>query len=414
MSNPNLLSPQANNGYYPTPSPAACGKRKHLELSAANMLASVNTANTKWDKGERKNTANGVELSKVMDVEGGGNSVEDYFQQQGGGKKNLPVTSTGSLFFETPTGSPRVDGEAFTLVKDPSLSTEPSLPKDSKKKAKKMSVLTGSESSAAPAPPAASTTASTTASASSARTQSAAGGHASEVIYPIGCLTQNKRSLRLLIVNPDQFRGDVASARENGEQSPSTPWDSQMKSLENYAMDGFEFDDIADIDFTDLGEDAVITQTTSTTTSSAAQTAKDNDNDKESRRDETAVPTPPPPPSVRPDAPSPINATTASASVATSLTPVPTKSSGPAPRSAPRPFLGDTLQVNKYNSDVANSASRNTHHPLDGISKRSMLHQLVVAGQHDKVTSCVADLKARSAKVAKEEVSNASNTARAP
>ena len=38
-----LQSPTTTIGFFPTPSPAACGKRKHAELTAAAMLATVGT-----------------------------------------------------------------------------------------------------------------------------------------------------------------------------------------------------------------------------------------------------------------------------------------------------------------------------------------------------------------------------------
>ena len=88
-TNPHLQSPNSTIGFFPTPSPAACGKRKHAELTAAAMLATVGTGQ-KGEGGRRKSLSQSMtdgmkQTALALSLEGDGpnNTVEDYFKNNG-------------------------------------------------------------------------------------------------------------------------------------------------------------------------------------------------------------------------------------------------------------------------------------------------------------------------------------------
>jgi hypothetical protein len=87
-SNPNLQSPSSTISFFPTPSPAACGKRKHAELTAAAMLATVGTGPKDATARKSLNLKNSKNdpllLNLEMDEEAGPSStMEEYFRNNG-------------------------------------------------------------------------------------------------------------------------------------------------------------------------------------------------------------------------------------------------------------------------------------------------------------------------------------------
>ncbi|GMH79579.1 hypothetical protein TL16_g08191 [Triparma laevis f. inornata] len=186
--NPNLQSPSSTISFFPTPSPAACGKRKHAELTAAAMLATVGTGPKDGKAKKSLNLKNdgtslsndGLILNLEMEEEAGPSStMEEYFKNNGPSLMNpnsnfsstadKPDTTTTSDF-KTPLSSP------------------------------KTGVVTKNKK----------------------------GQKVHEAVYPISNLGDKKfPTLSLQIVNPDDFGGP----EKHDSNSPSTPWESQIKSL---------------------------------------------------------------------------------------------------------------------------------------------------------------------------------------
>ncbi len=301
-TNRHMQSPESNTSFFPTPSPAACGKRKHAELTAATMLATVRGNGVPGDVDSKKSLVmKGVgeeDLSSAMNYESAGatTNIEDYFQNRSQGDQN----DGSSLFFQTPISSPKgkkVKGHA-------------------------------------------------------SQPQKVVGG---EVIYPISSLS-SKKTLRLQIVNPENFKSQQAS---KGTPSPSTPWESQIKSLESFSGD-FDFTDM-DINFDEADVpvlDAAPSSTSATTDSVKSPAEVDKANVSER-------PTPPP---VEEKPPAQV------------LNPNMSK---------PKKFLGDKLQVNK---SISQGTVKHPH-PLDMCRGRTHLHQLCLKGSVKEIMRYLEKMK---------------------